>query len=78
MGKRVRSPGRQIVGHARGEGMPNIKVRIPAVQVWVGEEPRRVEVVGERIGRGNINGVGEGVRCLPLQPSRQTPLELEL
>jgi hypothetical protein len=34
----------QIVGHACGEGMPNVKVRIAAVYVGIGDRCRCVEV----------------------------------
>lgn len=73
----LRSGGGQIVTHAGREGMPEVKVGIPAVYAWAGYRARRVEV-DRCIRRGNINGVGEAIRCHCLQPVRQTSLKLEL
>src|SRR6266436_3134995 len=58
--------------------MTDVKVGIPPVYALISTAARRVEVVSERIGRGDVNRVGKGIRCQCLQSSRQTPLEFDL
>src|SRR5215469_3935650 len=68
-GKPVPLRCRQAVGHTCGEGMPDVKVRIPAVYALIRTAARRIEVVGEGIGRSVINRVSERVRGKGLQTS---------
>src|SRR6267378_2298315 len=60
--KLLRSQGRQIIGHARREGMPDVKVGIPAVNLLIRTTAWRVDVRRKGVGRGIINRVGEGIR----------------
>src|SRR5215469_6071296 len=52
--KPVRLRGGQSIGHARREGMPDIKIGIPAVDVWICDKAWRVQKVGKCIGGGNV------------------------
>jgi len=48
----------QIVGHAGGEGMADVKVRIAAVHLRIGNGAWRIELLRSAVGGGNIDGMG--------------------
>jgi hypothetical protein len=39
----------QIVCHTCGEGVTDLEVGVATVDLWIGDETRRVQVCGERI-----------------------------
>src|SRR6266576_43627 len=68
----------QIVRDPGSEGVADVEVRIATVYVRIVDETRRVEVVGKRIGRRDIDRVGPCIRSQSLQAFRQTAIEFEL
>ena len=83
MSNLLRSGGRKIVGHASRKGMPDVKVRIAAINIGIGERGRRVDVstkgaARKGVGGGVVDRVGECITNQGFDTPRQRPLELEL
>jgi hypothetical protein len=56
----------QIVCHTCGEGVTDLEVGVATVDLWIGDETRRVQVCGERISLSNVDRVRPRTRraCL--------------
>src|SRR5205807_10165584 len=68
----------KLVRDAGSEGVADVEVRITTVDVRTADEARRIEVVGKRIGRCNVNRVGPRIRSQGLQAVRQAAIGFDL
>ena len=54
--------------------MPDVEIRIAAIDIRIREGARCAEVVPDRICRSIVNRMRKGIRCQHLEAVRQAPL----
>src|SRR6267154_6804880 len=78
MKKFLRARSWDVVSYTGGESMANVEIGIAAVHGLIGAAAGSVDVVGEGVGGGIVNRVGESIGRQCLQPLGQPALEFEL